>query len=175
MSDKLKRDRVTKELALAITPIAAAYLFIAFYEAGTSSFYGIPYSLIDINMTDVFVSNRLTLIVATLAFLWIALYYNVLPSANSPIFKGLITLILILSLWLGFTFGKQDARKRIQYLVTNTEPEYVALKFYGDHIILAPLIRNTKHFQKHFRFLNIGQNEDIIYKLENVGPLSVSY
>lgn len=176
-SDRDKRNHMTKEIALALTPIAAAYLFIAFYEAGFSGFYNIPIDLIKISFNDVLLTNRLTLMVAVLAFLWIGLYYNVLPSANSPVFKGVITMILILCLWLGFFFGQSDAAKKTEYLVTKTTDEmseYVVLKIYGDTIVSAKLDRRTNSFQKQYKIHQAGDNPNLIYHLESIGPLKAS-
>lgn len=169
--EKEKKNRVTKEVALAITPIAAAYLFIAFYEAGFCSFYGIPHDLIDINITDVFLTNRYTLIVAVIAFLWIGLYYNLLPSANSPIFKLIITFILIGALSLGFMFGSNDARSKKDYLVVSGSPEMAVVKIYGDNIIMAQFNRGSKTLEKNFMINKVGQTSDK-YRLEHIGPLS---
>ncbi len=169
--DKEKKNRVTKEMALAITPIAAAYLFIAFYEAGFCGFYGIPHDLIDINITDVFLTNRATLIVAVIAFLWIGLYYNLLPSASSALFKGFITLILIASLWLGFMFGNNDAKNKLEYLVVKGPLETAVLKIYGDNIVMAPFDRVSKTFDRNFSIHKVG-SKDFQYRSENVGPLA---
>lgn len=170
-SSKEKRNRVTKEIAMAITPIIMAFLFVAFYEAGSSAFYGIPTDLIVINFTDVFLTNRLTLMVAVIAFLWIGLYYDVLPSANSPIFKGMITVILIASLWLGFKFGWADSQQQTEYLVAKEHQEYVVLKIYGDNMILAPLLRQTKGFRKQYIIRKVNDTSINMLHLEDVGTL----
>lgn len=170
---KEKRNRVTKELALAITPLAAAYLFISFYEAGFCSHFGIPIELIKISFNDVLLTNRLTLMVAVLAFLWIGLYYNVLPSANSPVFKGMITMILILCFWLGFTFGEYDANNKKDYLVLQGPQEQVVIKIYGDKIITAHFDRQSKTIEKNFQVHLAGENPNLIYRLQAVGPLKL--
>lgn len=173
MSDfKEKRDKVTKEFALFLTPLVAAYLFITFYESGYTSFYGIPHYLISINITDIVLTNRMTLMAAVLAFLWIALYYNVLPSANSPLFKGMITFIVLLALALGFFFGKNDAQKKVEFLVINSTPEQVVLKIYDDKLITAPFDRKTKTIERIFLIGKVGSDSHLMYSLENVGPLT---
>ena len=168
---KRKKNLVTKEIAMAVTPIAAAYLFITFYEAGFTSFYGLPISIIDINVTDVFLTNRLTLMVAVIAFLWIGLYYNVLPSANSPIFKGMITIILVSSLWLGVSFGKSDAKNKIEYLTLTNKSPHVVIKIYGNNVITAPYNKDMKTFEKSFTIHELGKEEKLTYNLQKVGPL----
>lgn len=174
MSEKDKRERLTKEVALLVTPIITAYLFIAFYEAGFSGYFSIPVELIDINITDVILTNRLTLMVAVIAFLWIGLYYNLLPSASSPIFKGMVTFILLLSLWLGFAFGNSDAKSKEFYLVTPSQPPKAVLKIYGDLIILAPINRVQKTFDKNFTILRAGEDTTSSFRLERIGPLTVA-
>lgn len=172
MSDlKEKRDKVTKELALFLTPLIASYLFIAFYESGYTSFYGIPHYLISINITDIVLTNRMTLMAAVLAFLWIALYYNIMPNANSPLFKGMITFIVLLALTLGFFFGKNDAQKKVEFLVINSDPEQVVLKIYNNKLITAPFNRKSKTIERKFLIGKVGTDPHLVYTLENVGPL----
>ncbi|MCP5463607.1 MAG: hypothetical protein H7A33_01120 [Deltaproteobacteria bacterium] len=172
VSKNSNKDRVTKELALLITPLLTAYLFVAFYEAGYCSFFGIPYELIDINFTDVLLTNRLTLMVVVIAFLWISLYYNVLPSANSPVFRGMITLILFLSLWLGSWFGGSDAQQKQDFLVmTLGEKDYALIKIYDDKMILSPINKANKTFKKAFHVVKIGQFSQYQLIEENIGPL----
>lgn len=171
-NDKDKKNRVTKEASLLITPIIAAYLFIVFYEAGFSSFYGVPHDLIVVNITDVILTNRFTLIVAVLAFFWIGLYYNLLPSANSPIFRGMITFILIFAIWLGFTLGRTDAIKKEDYLTISGNPQQIVVKIYGKNVITVPFDPVTRTFQKKFSAHKIGTDESIVYKQERVGPLT---
>lgn len=167
------RNRVTKELAMAITPVVAAFLFIAFYEAGAADYYSIPTDLITVNFTDVLLTNRLTLMVAVIAFLWIGLYYDMLPSAGSPVFKGMITLILILALWLGFLFGRNDAKTKQDYMVyQDPHKEMVVLKIYADKMIMAPLLRHTQGFRRSFKIIPLTQSSEILLHLEDVGPLT---
>jgi len=171
MSQKHSSDKITKELALFIVPIAAAYLFITFYEAGFASYFGLPYDLISINFTRVMLANRFALSVAVIAFLWIGLYYNILPSTNSPFFKGMITLILVLALSLGITFGSSDAKNQSKFLVLKAQNEQVVLKIYDDKIITAPFNRKKQTIQKAFFIHKVGIDSNHLYKLETVGPL----
>lgn len=176
MSDsenKGKRNWVTKEIVVGIAPVIAAYLFMAFYQAGYCSVFGIPFEFITLNFIDVILTNRLTLMVAVIAFLWIGLYYNFLPSASSPIFRGFITLILILSISLGVIFGRSDAQSRDEFLVANTQPERVVLKIYGHHMILADFNRDTHEVQRSFFIQDLAAQPGLTYKLESVGPLTV--
>lgn len=167
------RSKVTKELALVITPFLAAYLFIVFYEAGFSNFFGFPYSLIEINVVDVILTNRFALIVATLAFLWTGLYYNFLPSANSPIFKGFITAVLILSLWAGYAVGYSDAKTKEEFLTTQiNNQKFIVVRIYEDTSIMMPLKSGTRTLLPEYHFEEISASENTsIYKLEKIGPL----
>lgn len=167
-----KKNRITKELALAITPIAAAFLFVIFYEAGFSYFFGIPSSLIKVHLSDVVLTNRMTLIIVAVAFLWIGLYYNVLPSANSALFKGIITFILLLIFFLGYQSGNWEAKNRQDYLVLSTNPELVVLRIYGDNAVAAPFNRQAKTIEKEFTVHKVGDDPKLEYRWETIGPLT---
>lgn len=166
-----KRDFITKELFILITPFLASYLWLFFYEAGVAQYYGIPVDLIDLNIADILLTNRLTLLAATIAFLWIGLYYNLLPSMSSPLFKGIITLLLIISISLGFVFGRIDAESRVEHMVLNTNPESVVLGIYDDKMIAAPFDRQTKTLYPKFSIYIIGQSPELTMSPQNVGPL----
>ncbi|EKD50696.1 MAG: hypothetical protein ACD_62C00453G0001 [uncultured bacterium] len=165
-------NKITKELAMFLVPLAAAYLFITFYEAGYSAFFGIPLDLISVNITQVLLTNRLTLMVAVIAFLWIGLYYNILPSTSSPFFKGMISVILILSFALGIAFGRSDAASQKNFLVSNTEPEQAVLRIYNNTIISASFDRNNKTVFKTFSIRPIDQSNNILFHNETIGPLT---
>lgn len=166
----VKRDFITKEIFILVTPFLASYLWTIFYEAGFAMVYGIPFDFINLNVIDILLTNRLTLLAATIAFLWIGLYYNLLPSATSAVFKGLITLLLIVSISLGFVFGQNDAKTRVDYLVANTRPESVVLKIYDDTIILAPFDRVSKAVFKSFTIHKVGASP-LQFTTQAVGPL----
>lgn len=166
-----RRDFITKEIFILITPFLASYLWTIFYEAGFAMVHGIPFDFIDLNIADILLTNRLTLLAATIAFIWIGLYYNLLPSATSPIFKGLITLLLIVSISLGFVFGREDAKNKIDYLVANTHPESVVLKIYQDTFVLAPFDRANKVVYKNFTIRKVGEG-NLQLSTQAVGPLT---
>lgn len=176
MSDsenKGKRNWVTKEIVVGVAPVMAAYFFMAFYQAGYCSVFGIPFEFITLNFIDVILTNRLTLMVAVIAFLWIGLYYNFLPSVSSPIFRGFITLILILAISLGVIFGRSDAQNREEFLIANSEPERIVLKIYGNHIILADFNRATREVHRSFSIQDLSTQPSLTYKLELIGPVIV--
>lgn len=168
-----RRDFITKEIFILITPFLASYLWTIFYEAGFAQVYGIPYDFIDLKMIDVMLTNRLTLIAATIGFLWIGLYYNLIPNATSPLFKSVITLFLIVSLSLGFVFGHTDAVNRTEYVVLNTVPESVIIKIYGDKVVSAPFDREKRVLYKSFTVHRLGDDSGLTLSPQSVGPLEV--
>lgn len=171
--NKGKRNWVTKEIVVGVAPVIAAYFFMAFYQAGYCSVFGIPFEFITLNFIDIILTNRLTLMVAVIAFLWIGLYYNFLPSVSSPIFRGFITLVLILSISLGVIFGRSDALNREEFLIANTNPERIVLKIYGNHVILADFNRAAREVHRTFFIQDLTSQPGLTYKLERVGPVVV--
>ncbi len=177
--DKDKKNRVTKEMALALTPLAAAYFFITFFNAGRADYFGIPYSLINISFIDIILSNRLALIAAVIAFLWTGLYYNLLPNVNSPIFRGIITAILIFSLWIGFNAGRFDAKSQINYLVVHNQQNLslpdenlAVVRLDNKSIIAVPFNKVTRQFSPSFVMLERDSAMTLKLTHENIGPLS---
>lgn len=165
-----RKDFVTKELFIMLTPILASCLWTIFYQGGFAQYYGIPIDFIDLSLVDILLTNRLTLLAATIAFLWIGLYYNLIPSAGGTIFKAMVTVLLVIAISLGFVFGRVDAMSKQEYLVANTEPESVVLQIYEDTLITAPLDRVAKTVQKSFTVRKIGDSR-LELSVEKVGPL----
>lgn len=167
--------KVTKEFALILTPFMAAYLFIVFYEAGYSNYFGIPYSLISVNVVDVILTNRFALFVAALAFLWTGLYYNFLPSIKSPIFKGIVSGILFFTLWAGYTLGTNDAKHKEYFLTSSmANTKQVVIRIYNNNAIMMPATANSKILKRIYSFKNIANSKPSdVFVLEKIGPLSV--
>lgn len=170
---KKPRDFVTKEFFILLCPFIASYLWMVFYESAFANYFGIPTDLIQVELIDIFAANRLILIAATIGFLWVGLYYNVLPSINSPLFKVMITLILFFAITLGFVFGKSQAESKTDFFVTNLPESNVVLKIYGDVMIVAPFDRQKKTIQKNFQLIKLGTEKDLKLKLESIGPLTI--
>lgn len=168
------RDFITKEFFILFSPFLAAYLWNIFYEAGYAQVFGLPLALIQLDAIDVLLTNRLTLIAATLAFLWIGLYYNLLPSMTSPLFKGLITLLLILAISLGFFFGRSSAHNKSEYLTTMYQgKDLIVLRVYQDNIITSPFDRTQKTMGKAFHIFKVGARPNLLLTLEKIGPLDL--
>lgn len=171
---KKKREFVTKEIFIAVTPLLASYLWIIFYEAGYANYFGIPYDLIDLDITDIFLTNHLSLLAASIGFLWIGLYYNLIPSFQSALFKAIITLFLVLSIAAGALYGHFQAKTSKYYYYLSENPSstpQVVLRFYGDKMISAPLDLRTKAVQKSFYIHTVGQNPQLKIVWRKVGPL----
>lgn len=168
------RDFITKEFFILFSPFLAAYLWNIFYEAGYAKVFGIPMALIQLDAIDVLLTNRLTLIAATLAFLWIGLYYNLLPSMTSPLFKGLITLLLILAISLGFFFGRSSAYNKSEYLTAVYRGKnLIVLRVYRDNIITSPFDRDKKTLSQAFHVFKVGAKPNLLLTLEKTGPLDL--
>lgn len=175
--NKEGKNWVTKEVFIFIVPFVAAYLCAVIYEAGYATYFHIPYGFIEISINSIFLTTRLVLMVATIAFLWIGLYYKILPSASSPIFQGLVTFILILALILAFQFGAAEASKNTEYLVLHQKDggEAAVLRVYGDTLIAAPFNRATRQMHLDFHILNKKDLGNYTFSSEIVGPLVVTH
>lgn len=87
-------------------------------------------------------------------------------------------LIVGLVFWFGISFsesaGMAQALNQAEFLVTNTSPEMVVLRVYGDNLICAPFDRNTKEVKSDFVFLRIAEDPNLVLSPEEVGPLHIS-
>lgn len=169
------REFVTKEIFIALTPLLASYMWTIFYEAGFSRYFGIPYDLISLDMTDVFLTNRLSLMAAVIGFLWIGLYYNLMPSFSSLAFKAIITLFLGLAISVGAYFGNYSARTMTEYYTLNTNPEQVVLRIYGDNIISAPFELTSRTIKREFYIHKVGTEAGLSLSVKKLGELSPSH
>lgn len=165
------REFVTKEIFIGLIPFLASYMWTIFFEAGFSSYYGIPHELISLNLTGVFLTNRLSLLAAVVGFLWIGLYYNLMPSFKSLSFKAIITLFLALSIAVGALFGRYSASVNEYYYRLNTTPEQIVLRIYDDNIITAPFDSATKTFERSFFIHRLGDEPALRMSYEKLGPL----
>lgn len=80
-------------------------------------------------------------------------------------------LFLLSTLWIISLFvGRVQAQAQSQFLVTNTNPEMVVLRKYGDNLICATFDRTTKEVYPNFSIID-AKRPDLMLSLENVGPL----
>jgi len=90
-----------------------------------------------------------------------SLYWKILQSApRSLVFAGIFALY---GLGLAYNAGKEAARTQNSFLVTKTKPAFVALRFYGDTVILVAVDLGTGTIGRSFR----------IEKLSAVQPLDL--
>lgn len=78
---------------------------------------------------------------------------------------------LIMSSLLSSTAGDAEALQQKEFYVTDTTPEMVVLRIYGDTMVAAPFDRATKEVRKSFRLLKISEGVGPTLTLEEVGPL----
>lgn len=85
----------------------------------------------------------------------------------------IIILVLLLGIVVAESAGIADAINQREFLVTNTNPEMVVLRVYGDNLICAPFDRNTGEVKQSFTVLKIADDANLGLSLENIGPLHV--
>jgi len=89
------------------------------------------------------------------------------------LFKMLILQILLIIIFVN-CLGVFIARIKVNYLTfkLNHDEELVLLKKYGEVLICAPFLRNSKKVYKSFYFIEISNSDRIKFKFEKVGPLN---
>jgi hypothetical protein len=93
------------------------------------------------------------------------------PNAGGTPFKALITVFLVIAISMGYVLGRTDATNKVEYLITNTQPESVVLQIFGNTLITAPIDRAAKTVQKSFSIHKIGEEPHLRLTIDNVGPL----
>ena len=83
----------------------------------------------------------------------------------------LILLILILGSLIAQTAGTAEAVNQKEFLVTNTTPEMVVLRIYGDNMICVPFNRSTGEIKQSFTILKTTGEPGLVLKLESIGQL----
>jgi hypothetical protein len=83
----------------------------------------------------------------------------------------LILLILILGSLIAQTAGSAEALNQKEFLVTNTIPEMVVLRIYGDNMICVPFNRSTGEIEQNFTVLKTTGESGLVLKLEDIGQL----
>jgi hypothetical protein len=83
----------------------------------------------------------------------------------------LVVGLLIVGIGLVTLAGRGKALKQTHFPVTNTVPEMVVLRIYGDNMICAPFDRKTREVKKTFSVLKIAEDSKLIINIENIGPL----
>lgn len=81
--------------------------------------------------------------------------------------------VFICALFLTYQLGEGEARTQIEFQVINTNPERVVLWIYNDYALCASFDRITKEVGLNFIIINVGEDPNIEYSLEEVGPLKL--
>jgi hypothetical protein len=88
---------------------------------------------------------------------------------------GWEVILILIYLWFGLLLtygaGRSAARNQRKFLITNTSPEMVVLRIYGDKMVCAPLSRSTGEVERRFVVLKVAEDPDLMLGLEEVGPL----
>jgi hypothetical protein len=83
----------------------------------------------------------------------------------------IIIITLVMVYLLSFFAGWGEGLKQEEFLVTNTSPEMVVLRIYGENIICAPFDRSTKEIEGKFVVLKLAEAPGLVFSLEKIGPL----
>jgi prepilin signal peptidase PulO-like enzyme (type II secretory pathway) len=88
-------------------------------------------------------------------------------------YGGVYQLIYFLAIALFVTYyaGQADAFRERTFLVTESVPECVVLRIYGDEMVCAPFDRSTRKVEPRFTLLRLSANPIPSLRREQVGPL----
>ena len=84
--------------------------------------------------------------------------------------------LLIILLFLGgmttaLSAGTAEAIRQEEFLVTNTKPELVVLRIYGDNLICVPFNRATGEIEQSFSVMKNTGETGLVLHLEKLGQL----
>jgi hypothetical protein len=87
--------------------------------------------------------------------------------------------LLIILLFLGgmltaSSAGMAEAIRQEEFLVTNTAPELVVLRIYGDNLICAPFDRKTGEIEQSFSVIKNTGETGLVLRLEKLGQLQLA-
>lgn len=80
--------------------------------------------------------------------------------------------LLLISTNLASSAGEAEALQQKLFYVTNTSPEMVVLRIYGDTLIASPFNRSSKEVQKSLHVLKISEGSQLVLIPEEIGPLT---
>jgi hypothetical protein len=84
-----------------------------------------------------------------------------------------IGIYISMGLVIVYLLGMSTARNQKQFRVTNTTPEMVVLYIGDDKLICSPFNRITKEIEPVFKVIEYAGNNDLEFRLEEVGPLKL--
>lgn len=79
-------------------------------------------------------------------------------------------LIYATVIFVAYHAGRGTALTQDEFRVVNTNPESVVLYTKADGVIVSPFDRNNREIEPIYKFISF-ENEDVEFKLEEVGPL----
>jgi len=85
---------------------------------------------------------------------------------------SLVVVLFVAAFFAVLIGGDLEAAQREDYFVTNTVPETVVIRVYGDNIICAEFDRKKKQVLPNFRIFKIGSDSGFEMSLEHIGPLT---
>jgi hypothetical protein len=85
----------------------------------------------------------------------------------------MIVAVFLVGMYIASTAGTAEAIRQDSFLVTNTSPELVVLRIYGDNLICAPFDRASGEIEQSFSIIKSSGETGLVLKLENVGKLHV--
>lgn len=83
----------------------------------------------------------------------------------------LIILLFLVGLSTALSAGTAEAIRQEEFLVTNTKPELVVLRIYGDNLICVPFNRATGEIEQSFSVIKNTGETGLVLRLEKLGQL----
>jgi hypothetical protein len=83
----------------------------------------------------------------------------------------IIVMVFMIGLSISVSAGMGEAIQQKNFLVTNTTPELVILRIYGDNLICVPFDKNTGEYEPSFSIIKNTGETGLILRLENLGQL----
>ena len=87
-----------------------------------------------------------------------------------------LLLLIIISFFLANTTGKASAKFQEDYILVEGNPQLVALRVYGNHLVCAPIRIGVKEVEPVFTILNLTnstQASPLKLRWEKIGPLTL--
>lgn len=83
----------------------------------------------------------------------------------------LVVVVFFLGMYLSSSAGKSEAIKQEEFLVTNTTPELVVLRIYGDNLVCVPFDRSTGEIEESFSVIKNTGEAGLTLRFEKLGQL----
>jgi len=83
----------------------------------------------------------------------------------------LVIAVFLFGIYIASNAGRSEAIKQEEYLVTNTTPELVVLRMYGDNLVCVPFDRTTGEIEESFSVIKNTGETGLALRLEKLGRL----